>query len=144
MPPLSIRTAQPLPATQTIRSSQKHFVFHSSSIANKYSQNDTVGGRTTSLSWKCPPLLSKIQFNQCHHQHHTSTDQYNSKGAPTYPFLQIVTVCISVPPVPYWSCLYQKKRYKFCGFTKTVWFEYENILPNYQAKKATYTIQNES
>ena len=45
MPPLSIRTAQALPATQTIRPSQKHFVFHSS-YANKHSQNDTVGKTT--------------------------------------------------------------------------------------------------
>ena len=43
MPPLSTRTA--LPTTQTILSSQKHFVFHASSIANIRSQNDTVGLR---------------------------------------------------------------------------------------------------
>ena len=47
--------------------------------------------------------------------------QYTSQGAPTYPFLQIVIVCISAPPGPFWSCLHQKNTisYKFFGFTKT-------------------------
>ena len=44
MPPLSIRTAQVLPATQTIRPLQFFFVFHFS-FANKH-RNDTVGETT--------------------------------------------------------------------------------------------------
>ena len=132
MPPLSIRTAQALSATQTIRSSQKHFVFRSF-FANKHSQNDIVvkqpinheyahlyfaiNQKTTAKT----KYTRKIQYNQCHHEYHTSSDN-TSQGAPTYPFLQIVIVCISAPLVPFWSCLHQRNttRYKFFGFTKTV------------------------
>ena len=61
MPSLLIRTAQALPATKTIRSWQKYFVFYSS-ITNKYWQHDAVG-RTTIQSWICRPsrILQSIR-----------------------------------------------------------------------------------
>ena len=54
----------------------------------------------------------EIQYKQCHHQYHTSSDD-TSQGATTYPFIQIVIVCISAPPVSFWSCLHQKNTTSF-------------------------------
>ena len=66
--------------------------------------------------------------------------QHTSQGAPTYHFLQIVILGISAPSGALLVLSVPEKHCKFFGFT----FEHEGTLQNYQEKKATYTIQNES
>ena len=62
-----------------------------------------------------------------------------------YPyFSKPLKIYISVPPVPFSSCVHQNNITSFFGFTKTVWFEYEGIFQNYQVKKGTCAIRNES
>ena len=96
--------------------------FHVSlySIGNKHSHKDTVR-RTANQSLKAPTLLyfainqkttakkQKIpaKFNTISATINTAHLQYTSQGAPTYPFLPIVIVCISAPPGTFWSCLHQ-------------------------------------
>ena len=113
-------------------------------IANKHSQNDTVG-RTTNQSWISLPsfiLSADIQkqritakFNKIsnHHQYHISaihlsrcicTYPYFSKPARNmYQFYQSPS-----GPVSTYQTLQVFRIYKD-------WFEHENTLQNYQAKK---------
>ena len=115
-------------------------------IANKPSQNDTVG-RTTNQSWISLPsfILSaidsqkqRITANSTKSVTTTNTtyQQYTSLGA---------SVRTRISPNPFEICISSTspllvlslptKHYKFSGFTKTVWFEHENTLQNYQVKK---------
>ena len=67
-----------------------------------------------------------------------------SQGAPTYPYLsKQLSIYISVPPVPFRSCLHQKNTTSFSDLQRLFDIEHENTF-QYQAKKATHTIQNES
>ena len=74
--------------------------------------------------------------------------QYTSQGAPTYPFLQIVIVCISAPPGSFRLLLVlstPEKHYQLQVFRiYKDRFEHKNTLQNYRPKKPIYTIQNES
>ena len=130
MPPLlSIRTAQALLATQSIRPSQKHFVFHSS-FANKHSMillvkqpiNYEYAHFYFAIRQKTTVKTKdarKIQYNQCHHQYHTSA-------------AHLSIWCTYVPFFPNRYCLYISsnsslpilstpcEHYKFFRFTKTV------------------------
>ena len=72
--------------------------------------------RKTTAKTKDTPKLNTISATiNTIHQRYTS-QQY---GAPTHSFLQIVIVCISAPPISFWSDLRQKNTASF-GFTKTV------------------------
>ena len=154
MSPLSIRRAQTLSATQTIRPSQKHFMF-CSSFANKHSQNDTVGKTTinheyahfyfaidqkTTAKTKEAAKLNKISAHINNvHQRYTS-----SYVAPTYPFLQIVIVCISAPPVPFWSCSHHENTTSFSDLQILFDLNMKNTSNLPGEKGSTCTIQNES
>ena len=165
MPALSIRTAQAPSATQTIRPSQKHFIFRSS-FANKHSQNNDVFNQSimnmpTSILQSIRRLLPKqkipAKFNTISATINTIHNQITPLKVPYVPFspnryrmyisstssllvlstpekhykffgctktvwfehgkhtfnLPGVIVCISAPPVPFWSCLHQKNTTTF-------------------------------
>ena len=59
------------------------------------------------------------------HQRYTS--QF---GAPSYPFLQIVIVCMSAPPVPFWSRLHQKNTTSHSDLQRLFDLNMKNTLSN--------------
>ena len=59
------------------------------------------------------------------HQRYTS--QF---GGPTYPFLHIVIVCISVPPVSFWSHLHQKNTTSFSDLQRLFDLNMKNTPSN--------------
>ena len=59
-------------------------------------------------------------------------------------FLQTVKNMYFGPTSPLLVLSTPEQYYNFFGFTKTVWFEYESIFQNYQVKKGTCAIRNES
>ena len=59
-------------------------------------------------------------------------------------FLQTVKNMYFGPTSPLLVLSTPEQYYNFFGFTKTVWFEYENIFQNYQVKKGTCATRNES
>ena len=119
MPPPSTRTAQVLSAIQTIRLSQKKsrvaILLCEQAFAKWYCwwNDQSIMNMPTSILQSMRRLLSKqkipAKFNKISTTINTMRQRYSSQyGAPTYPFLQIVIVCISAPPVPFWSCLHGK------------------------------------
>ena len=66
----------------------------------------------------CQKQKMPAKFNTISATINTTHQRYTSQGAPTYPFLQIVIVCIS-PTRPLLVLPTPEKHYKFFGFTKT-------------------------
>ena len=89
----------------------------------------------TSILQSVRRLLTKqkipANFNAISATINTIHQRYTSQfGAPSYPFFQIVIVCISAPPVPFWSRLHQKNTASFSNLQRLFDLNMKNTLSN--------------
>ena len=99
-PPLRTSIRNDTVGKQPINHGHAHFYF---AISQKTTAKTNISAKINAIS----ATINTI------HQRYTS--QF---GAPTYPFFQIVIVCVSAPPVPFWSHLHQKNTTRFLGLQR--------------------------